>query len=166
MASIITGVDGNFAPVTDYTLPYRADGIFDFSAINIGNGTTLRFDTQMQNVTLLSLGDILIAGGIEAPGINLTLETLGQIVFTGSISAYGISLTGNQITATGIITSGGLCLGRCDPPIPPIRVLLPPDARLPLPPRIDLIRSVPEPSTLWLVMLLPMLALLPKRQPA
>ena len=88
----ITGADGPLAPATDYTLPYRADGLFDFSMIDLGAGITLRFDAQMQNVKLLSLGDILIAGMIDASGINLALETPGRIIVTGSISADSISL--------------------------------------------------------------------------
>ncbi|MBS0311629.1 MAG: hypothetical protein JSR88_09865, partial [Proteobacteria bacterium] len=64
MVTPITGADSPLAPAADYTLPYRADGIFDFSAIDLGAGITLRFDPQTRNVTLLSLGDILIAGVI------------------------------------------------------------------------------------------------------
>ena len=95
----ITGADGPPAPATDYTLPYRADGLFDFSAIDLGAGITLRFDPQTQNVKLLSLGDILIAGMIDASGINLALETPGRIVVTGSISAGSISLANAESLA-------------------------------------------------------------------
>jgi hypothetical protein len=143
MASIITGVDEILAPVTDYTLPFRADGVFDSTVINIGSSVSERSDTQRLNVTLRSGGDILVAGMINAPRTNLTLETPGQIVITaGSILTSDIPLVGDRV-----------------------RLQLRPDALL-LPPsgRITLTRSVPEPSTLWLVMLLPMLALLPKRQ--
>jgi hypothetical protein len=110
LASTITGADGLLAPAADYTLPYRADGIFDFSAIDLGAGITLRFDPQTQNVTLLSLGDILIAGVVDAIGIQLALETPGQIVVTGSISAGSISLAGGAVTLTGgsrVSTAGG-----------------------------------------------------------
>src|SRR3569832_1853482 len=74
----ITGVDGPLAPAADYTLPYRADGLFDFSAIDLGSGITFRFDPQTQKVRLLSLGDILITGMIDANRINLALETPGR----------------------------------------------------------------------------------------
>jgi hypothetical protein len=173
MASIITGVDGSLAPVTDYTLPYRADGIFDFSSINIGNGITVRFDTQTHDVTLLSLGDILIAGEIDAPGINLTLETLGRLVLTGSITtADSISLASRpgDLGMGTSAASGNLCLSivDCGPPGSPLgRLPLPPGALQEWPggditlnaPRAGVF-AVPEPSTLWLAtLLLPMLAL-------
>lgn len=45
--TLITGADGPLAPAADYALPYRAAGIFDFSAIDLGIGITLRFDSQM-----------------------------------------------------------------------------------------------------------------------
>lgn len=149
-ATTMTGADGRFAPATDYTLPYRAGGLFDFTAIDIGAGITVRFDTQMKNVTLLSLGDILIAGVIDAIGSKLVLETPGQIVLTGSISADSISLTANGMLLTGDLevgaraADGNACLGLrgCVPRIPGAGVF-----------------AVPEPATPWLVMLmLPMLA--------
>lgn len=150
VATPMTGADGLFAPATDYTLPYRVDGLFDFTAIGIGAGITVRFDTQMQNVTLLSLGDILIAGVIDASGIELALETPGQIVLTGSISADSISLRANGMLLTGDLevgtgaADGNTCLGLrgCVPRIPGARVF-----------------AVPEPATPWLVaLLLPLLA--------
>ena len=142
----ITGVP--LAPAADYTLPYRADGIFDSSAIDLGAGITLRFDAQMQNVRLLSLGDILIAGMIDASGINLALETPGRIVVTGSISADTLSLMANTLSMFGSIT-----------------ITAPPDIVLPGsgltphgPGTISL--ALPEPATPWLVVaLLPMLML-------
>ena len=90
-ATVISGADGSLAPTTDYTLPFRTDGIFDFSSIDIGANITLRFNAGMPNVTLLSLGDILIAGVIDATGINLTLESLGQINLTGTSIANGLA---------------------------------------------------------------------------
>lgn len=134
-ATPMTGADGPFAPVTDYTLPYRADGLFDFTAIDIGAGITVGFDSQMQNVTLLSLGDILIAGVIDASGISLALETPGQIVLTGSVSANSIwlmagsilfaensiLLTGGDLGVGTGTTGGGICLSlRGCEPMPPL----------------------------------------------
>lgn len=104
MLTPIAGADGPLAPATDYTLPYRADGIFDFSMIDLGAGITLRFDPQMKNVKLLSLGNILIAGAIDASGIQLALETPGQILVSGSILADTLSLSANTMSLLGSIT--------------------------------------------------------------
>lgn len=161
-ATIITGADGLLAPTTDFTLPYRANGIFDFTSIDIGANTTLRFDARMPNVTLLSLGDILIAGVIDVTGINnLTLESLGQLILTGGISAGGIDLIGGS-GLSNAATSGNVCLSTlpydCGPLILPSRPILsanPVDLK---PGAGSISLSVPEPGTLWLMtLLLPML---------
>lgn len=170
-ATVITGADGPLAPASDTTLPFRADGMFDFSSIDIGAGITLRFDAGMQNVTLLSLGDILIAGVIDASGINLALETQGQLVFTGSITANGISLTGGQGGGNGG-KGASACLGvppySCDFRSPEGRLALPPGELEVLPGGDITIRApgatVPEPGTVWLMALLPMLALFGRKR--
>ncbi|HEY9145344.1 MAG TPA: PEP-CTERM sorting domain-containing protein [Thiobacillus sp.] len=164
----ITGADGPLAPGTDYTLPYRADGIFDFSAIDLGAGITLRFDPQTQNARLLSLGDILVAGMIDASGINLALETPGRIVVAGSISAGSISLanaaslsdrplrigSGGRISLSSrsgdgfplIGPAGDVTLSWVGGGLSPTRF------------------SVPEPATPWLIVtLLPLLMLFGRR---
>lgn len=149
----ITGADGPLAPAADYTLPYRADGIFDFSAIDLGVGITLRFDSQMHNVKLLSLGDILIAGVIEATGIDLALETPGQVLITGSISANTLSLMANTLSMSGAIAITA-----------PPDVVLPGSGLTPHGPGIISL-AVPEPATPWLVVtLLPILILLGRKR--
>ncbi len=167
-ATVITGADGPLAPASDTTLPFRADGMFDFSSIDIGAGITLRFDAGMQNVTLLSLGDILIAGVIDFTGANLTLETQGQIVLTGSIMVGGIDVADS---------SGGAGKGAClsispytceSPRSPEGRLALPPGTLEVLPGGDITIRApgatVPEPGTVWLMALLPMLALFGRKR--
>lgn len=147
----ITGADGPLAPAADYALPYRAAGIFDFSAIDLGTGITLRFDSQMQRMKLFSLGNIMIAGVIDASGIDLALETPGQGLITSSISADTFSLMANTLSMFGTITA-------------PADVMLPGSGLTPHGPgTISL--ALPEPATSWLVVaLLPMLALFgPKR---
>lgn len=146
----ITGADGRLAPATDYTLPYRADGLFDFTSIDLGTGITLRFDPQTRNVKLSSLGDILIAGTIDASGIQLALETPGRMVITGSISAGSISLvdTGTLADSPLRIGSGGSILLSSGPGggLSPTRF------------------SVPEPATRGLILtLLPILILLGRK---
>lgn len=179
MATLMTGTDGALAPTTDYTLTYRADGMFDFTAIDIGSGVTLRFDTQIQNVTLLSLGDIRVAGVIDAMGIDLVLETPGRIAITGSISADSISLTGNSLSWAGDKGVGAeaisrdLCLSRvCRPRTSSLDGSLLPTGTLQVRSGADItirapvtrVFTVPEPATPWLVtLLLPMLALFTRR---
>jgi len=149
----ITGADGPLAPAADYTLPYRADGIFDFSAIDLGAGITLRFDSQMHNVKLLSLGDILIAGVIDATGIDLALETPGQVLITGSISANTLSLMANTLSMSGAITITA-----------PPDIVLPGSGLTPHGPSIISL-AVSEPATPWLVVtLLPILILLGRKR--
>ena len=164
-ATIITGADGPLAPVTDSTLPFRAGGIFDFSSIDIGAGITLRFDAGMNDVTLLSLGDILIAGVIDAMGINsLTLETPGNIIFPGSFN--GLILSSGQGSSSGTTSGVSLCTRTYGCPSLLLALgtpdLTPPS--IPLPPGAGTITlAVPEPGTLWL-MLLPMLALVRRKR--
>ena len=162
-ATIITGADGPLVRVTDYTLPFRPGGIFDFSSIDIGAGVTLRFDAGMSDVTLLSLGDVLIAGVIDATGLNsLTLETQGNIVLTGSIN--GLVLSSGQGSSGGTTSGVSLCTRTygCPSLAPGTPILTPPN--IPLSPGAGTITlAVPEPGTFWL-MLLPMLALVRRRR--
>ena len=178
----ITGVDGPLAPAAAYTLPYRADGRFDFSAIDLGAGITLRFDAQMKNVKLLSLGNILIVGAIEASGIQLALETPGQIFVSGSILADSVSLVANSISLTNVsrisisgAAGGTLCLGLrdCVPKVPQLIDPLfsfdtrqvQPSGNLPLLTPGVIRLAVPEPATPWLVItLLPLLILLGRKR--
>jgi len=149
----ITGADGPLAPAADYTLPYRADGIFDFSAIDLGAGITLRFDPQTRNVTLLSLGDILIAGMVDASGIQLALETPGKILVSGSIWAGTLSLSANTVSLLGSIT------------LTPDAPYLPSMGNIPIRGPGSIILTVPEPATSWLVVtLLPILILLERKR--
>jgi hypothetical protein len=160
LASTIMGADGPLAPAADYTLPTRADGLFDFSAIELGAGITLRFDPQMRNVTLLSRGDIRIAGAIDAIGVQLALETPGQIVVTGSISAGSISLA-EEAFGTPQLTPGrgGTITISVSGAEPPPGVLWSRGGDISIRAPGGTIFAVPEPSTSWLIALLfPMLA--------
>ncbi len=111
-ATLIAGADGVLAPTADYTLPYRADGIFDFSSIDIGAGITLRFDAGITNATIRSRGDFLLAGVIDATGINLVIENFGNLfLLNGAILSNGAAV---QNTGTGNGSGAGatLCNGR------------------------------------------------------
>lgn len=149
----ITGIDGPLAPATAYTLPYRADGLFDFFAIDLGAGITLRFDPQTRNVTLLSLGDILIAGMIDASGIQLALETPGKVLGSGSILADTLSLSANTVSLLGSIT------------LTPVAPYLPSVGNITIRGPGSITLTVPEPATPWLVVtLLPILILLGRKR--
>ena len=149
----ITGIDGPLAPATAYTLPYRADGLFDFSAIDLGAGITLRLDPLTRNVTLLSLGDILIAGMIDASGIQLALETPGKILGSGSILADTLSLSANTVSLLGSIT------------LTPVAPYLPSVGNITIRGPGSITLTVPEPATPWLIVtLLPLLMLLGRKR--
>ena len=107
-ATLIAGADGVLAPIADYTLPYRADGIFDFSSIDIGAGITLRFDAGITNATIRSRGDFLLAGVIDATGINLAIENFGNLfLLNGAILSNGAAV---QNTGTGSGSGAGVTL--------------------------------------------------------
>ena len=65
-----TGTDGAFTPVVDTTLPLPADGVFNFTDIDIPTGVTVRFARNATNtpVTLLVSGNVNIAGTIDLDG--------------------------------------------------------------------------------------------------
>ena len=167
-ATIISGADGPLAPTTDYTLPYRADGIFDFSSIDIGANITLHFDAGITNATLLSMGDIFIAGVIDATGINLILETSGQINLTGTIIAFGSELIAGSGLSNGATGCISISTFSCAPiiTVPSLTTIMPPPLTSVFFPDLGpIILSVPEPGTLWLMtLLLPMLALLGRKR--
>ena len=175
VATPMRGADGPFVSIADTTLGYRAGGIFDFTTFTLGAGATLRFDPQMGNVTLWSLGDIRIDGKIDATGIShlvlnageeLVLNAGGGIVLSGLNSANSTSFIGNSSALSGgydVTTSragGNLCLSLSGCDIPPVPGrLLPHPGALSLQPHSSIIRAVPEPATLGLVgLLLPFLA--------
>lgn len=166
----LSGVDGPLAPDADYILPYRADGIFDFSLIDLGAGITLRFDPMTQRVKLLSQGDIAIAGRIDAPGIKLELETPEQIHVTGSILAESISLSANTLLLSGELATSTLTADgeACYPACGPLtfgEIQLKAGRDISIHERGARISRVPEPATLWLIaMLLPLLALFGRKR--
>ena len=145
-ATVITGADGLLALTTDYTLPYRADGIFDFSSIDIGTGVTLRFEAGMSTVTLLSLGDINILGTIYSPSSALTIETPGRINFSGTIATDSLAfVSGADGIGFPTLPDGAICMCSRVGPLP----VFPPFVVEP--PLQAILVTVPEPGTLWLI---------------
>ncbi len=65
-----TGADGEFAPTSNTVLQIPESGIFNFTTINIPSGVTVTFKKNSQNtpVTMLTTGDVTIAGTINLNG--------------------------------------------------------------------------------------------------
>lgn len=65
-----TGADGAFAPAADTTLQLPANGIFNFTTVNIPTGVTVKFQRNIANtpVYILATGDVTIAGTIDVSG--------------------------------------------------------------------------------------------------
>lgn len=65
-----TGADGAFSPTTNTTLTLPANGVFNFTTINIPAGVTVTFARNAANtpVTLLATGNVTIAGTINLNG--------------------------------------------------------------------------------------------------
>lgn len=65
-----TGADGALEPNVDTAVPLPADGILDYTTINIPSGVTVTFTRNALNtpVTLLVSGDATIAGTIDLSG--------------------------------------------------------------------------------------------------
>ena len=171
----IPGADNALAPPT-LARPYRVDGVLDWTTFNLDANSTVRFG-QQQNAGQLLLGDLLIAGVNDATGIKLALENPGAIVFTRLISSGSISLIGNaaSLSASGIsrivigvrTTAGNLCIG-CLPQVSQLTDPFFSLSTLQVRPSGDISLqtlgarrlTVPEPATLWLLlMLLPILML-------
>lgn len=69
-----TGADGPLDVTSNTTLDMPANGIFNFTTINIASGHTLSFNRNPLNtpVYLLATGDVTLAGTIQVDGQNGT----------------------------------------------------------------------------------------------
>jgi len=69
-----TGADGAFAPTTSVQLPIPADGVFNFTTINIPAGVTVSFATRpgvhQAPISLLATGNVVVTGRIDVSGGN------------------------------------------------------------------------------------------------
>lgn len=65
-----TGADGAFAPVVDTEVQLPADGVFNYTTVNIPAGVTVTFAKNALNtpVVWLASGDVTIAGTIDVSG--------------------------------------------------------------------------------------------------
>ncbi len=85
-----TGADGALNVTTDTTLTLPANGVFNYTTVNVAAGSTLRFTKNASNtpVVLLTTGDVTIAGVIDISGGNAQNTNLGSFGDT-SLSAKG-----------------------------------------------------------------------------
>ncbi len=67
-----TGADGAFNPTANTELQLPANGIFNFTTVNIPTGVTITFKKNAANtpVYILATGDVNIAGTIDVNGEN------------------------------------------------------------------------------------------------
>lgn len=65
-----TGADGAFNPSSSQTLTLPANGVFNFTTVNIPSGVTITFAKNASNtpVTILASGDVVISGTISLAG--------------------------------------------------------------------------------------------------
>ncbi|CAI4030259.1 hypothetical protein DNFV4_00687 [Nitrospira tepida] len=72
-----TGALGAFNPASNTTVVLPADGILNYTTVNIPAGVTVTFQPNSANtpVTLLAQGDVTIAGTINVSGTNAAPAT-------------------------------------------------------------------------------------------
>ncbi|NOX27632.1 MAG: hypothetical protein GXP21_05515 [Gammaproteobacteria bacterium] len=116
-----TETDGAFTPTVNTQLTLPADGIFNFTNVNIPTGVTITFQRNATNtpVTILASGDVTIDGTIDVSGGNATnVGTAGD----GNVGDDGLpgiggpggfdggaggDANGNRIAATGLGPGAG-----------------------------------------------------------
>ncbi|MBI4689687.1 MAG: hypothetical protein HY754_05425, partial [Nitrospirae bacterium] len=76
-----TGADGAFSPTTSTVVQLPADGIFNYTTVNIPSGITVKFQKNTANmpIYILATGDVTIAGTIDINGENGTAGNTGNI---------------------------------------------------------------------------------------
>jgi hypothetical protein len=92
-SALSSGALGFFNPVNSVALDVPATGVFDFAGINIGPGITVTLNGLPSTVSILSQGDITIAGNLDLSGWNATIETPGSI----SIAQSGSIIVGSSL---------------------------------------------------------------------
>ena len=66
-----TGVDGAFAPTADTVVQLPANGVLNYTTVNIPTGVTVTFKGNAANtpVYILATGDVTIAGALSVSGL-------------------------------------------------------------------------------------------------
>ena len=77
------GADGALSPSADTVLPMPADGIFNFTTVDIPAGVTVTFARNPQNpnvpVRILANGDVTVAGTIDVSGTDGSSVNQGNL---------------------------------------------------------------------------------------
>lgn len=65
-----TGADGAFSPISNTVLPVPANGVFNFTTVNIPSGVVVSFVNSSANtpVYMLATGDVTIVGTLNVAG--------------------------------------------------------------------------------------------------
>jgi hypothetical protein len=110
-AALSSGADGFFRPGGDITLTLPADGIFQFTGVQIDSDVNVTFDGIAPAISWLAINDIVINGSILAPGASLRFEpaisfSLGA---SGRAEAGNIAIASPRVSLAGSIavSSGG-----------------------------------------------------------
>lgn len=108
-----TGADGAFAPAANQTIQVPANGVFNFTTVNVPAGVTVTFTRNAQNtpVTILASGNITIAGSLVfsgQPGATSGSGGLGGPGgFDGGLGGFGLPIySGNPGQGPGGGTAG------------------------------------------------------------
>lgn len=94
-----TGTDGALSPTADVTLTMPANGVFNFTTVNIPVNVTVRFRKNAANtpVVILARGDIVISGWIDVSGQSAPSASAG----TSVIANFGAGGPGGFDGGTG-----------------------------------------------------------------
>lgn len=98
-----TGADGTFNPTANTVVTLPADGVLNYTTVNIPTGVTVTFQKNAKNtpVYMLASGNVTIDGTISVNGGNATTTNVGLGGPGGFDGGYG----------GGYLTTGGKGLG-------------------------------------------------------
>ncbi len=104
-----TGALGAFNPASNTTVVMPADGILNYTTVNIPAGVTVTFQSNSANtpVTLLAQGNVTVAGTMNVSGTNAAPATgSGTMPIAGSPGGPG-GFAGGQGGVRGVVNRDG-----------------------------------------------------------
>ncbi len=106
-----TGADGALAPTGAVTLAVPADGVFNFTTVNIPVSTVVQFTKNAANtpVTILATEDVTISGAIILDGSSG--QTTGTVQRPGGPGGFPGGVAGTGGSGPGGGTGGGCSAG-------------------------------------------------------